>query len=48
MTRTRENIKLAIAITGCFVVFGLVGAGFWGLFELITGYTENLFRLAGY
>ena len=48
MTRTIDNIKLAMAVTGCFVAMGLVGAGFWWLFEMVTGYTNNLFRLAGF
>lgn len=42
-----ENIKLTIAIVVLFVVFGLVGACMWHVFELITGYTEGLFRMAG-
>lgn len=48
MTRTLENLKLAMAVTGCFVTMGLVGAGFWWVFELVTNYTANLFKLAGY
>ena len=48
MNRTLENLKFAMAVTGCFVAMGLVGAGFWWLFELVTGYTAGLFALAGY
>lgn len=48
MTRTLDNIKFALGIVGCFVVFGLVASGFWWLFEMIAGYTDGLFRLAGY
>lgn len=47
MNRTLDNIKFAMAVTGCFVAMGLVGAGFWWLFELVTGYTDGLFRMAG-
>lgn len=47
MTRTLENIKFVMAVTGCFVAMGLVGAGFWWLFELLTGYTDGLFCMAG-
>lgn len=48
MNRTLDNIKLAMAVTGCFIAMGLVGACFWWLFEMVTGYTNNLFRLAGF
>ena len=47
MNRTLDNIKYVMAVTGCFVAMGLVGAGFWWLFELVTGYTDGLFRMAG-
>ena len=48
MNRTIDNIKLAFGITGCFIAMGLIGAGFWHLFELVTGYTAGLFRMAGF
>ena len=48
MTCTLDNIKYAMAMVGIFVFLGLVGSGFWWVFELITGYTANLFKLAGY
>ena len=48
MSRTIDNIKFAFSLVGCFVVCGLIASGFWWLFELITGYTDNLLRLAGY
>lgn len=48
MNRTLDNIRIAFAIVGIFVFLGLVGAGLWHLFELATGYTEGLFRMAGY
>lgn len=48
MNRTLENIKFVMALTGCFVAMGLVGAGFWWLFDLCTGHTANIFTLAGY
>ena len=48
MNRTLDNIKLVMAATGCFVAMGLVGAVFWHLFELVTGYTAGLFRMAGF
>ena len=48
MNRTLDNLKLAMAVTGCFVATGLVAAGFWWLFELVTGYTAGLVALAGY
>lgn len=47
MTRTLDNIKYAMSMIGIFVVLGLVGSGFWWLFELVTGYTDGLFRMAG-
>ena len=47
MNRTLENIKYVMAMTGIFVLLGLVGSVFWWVFELITGYTEGLFRMAG-
>jgi hypothetical protein len=48
MHRTLDNIRIAFAIVGIFVFLGFVGAGLWHLFELATGYTEGLFRMAGY
>ena len=48
MNRTFENFKLAMAVTGCFVASGLLAAGFWWLFDLLTGHTAWLFALAGY
>lgn len=48
MHRTLDNIRIAFAIIGIFVFLGFVGAGLWHLFELATGYTEGLFRMAGY
>ena len=48
MNRTLDNIKIALAMIAIFVFCGLVFAGFWHLFELATGYTEGLFRMAGY
>ena len=48
MKHTIESVKLAMAVTGCFVAMGLVGAGFWWLFDLCTGHTAWLFALAGY
>ena len=47
MNRTLDNIKYAMAMVGIFVFLGLVGSVFWWLFELVTGYTDGLFRLAG-
>ena len=48
MNNTLDNIKIALAMIAIFVFCGLVFAGFWHLFELATGYTEGLFRMAGY
>ena len=48
MNRTLDNIKIALATIAIFVFMGLVGAGLWHLFELATGYTDGLFRMAGY
>lgn len=48
MNRTLDNIKYAMAMIGIFVFLGFVGSGFWWLFELATGYTEGLFRMAGF
>ena len=48
MNNTFDNIKIALAMIAIFVFMGLVGAGFWHLFELVTGYTAGLFALAGY
>lgn len=48
MNRTLDNIRIALAMIAIFVVGSLVGAGLWHLFELATGYTANLFRMAGY
>jgi hypothetical protein len=48
MNRTLDNIRIAFAIVGIFVFLGFVGAGLWHLFELATGHTEGLFRMAGY
>lgn len=48
MTRTLDLLKSALAYAAFLFVLGLVGAGFWHLFEMITGYTENIFRMAGY
>ena len=48
MNRTLENFKLAMAVTGCFVASGLLAAGFWWLFELLTGYTATIVKMAGY
>lgn len=48
MNRTLDNIKYAMSMIGIFVVLGLVGSGFWWLFELFTNNMANLFKLAGY
>ena len=48
MNRTLDNIRSALAMIAIFVFMGFVGAGLWHLFELATGYTEGLFRMAGY
>lgn len=48
MNNTFDNIKIALAMIAIFIFMGFVGAGFWHLFELVTGYTANLFTLAGY
>lgn len=48
MNRTLDNIKYAMAMIGIFVFLGFVGSGFWWLFELVTNYTANLFKLAGF
>lgn len=48
MNRTLDNIRYAMAMVGIFVFLGLVGSGLWALFELITGYTANIFNLAGF
>ena len=48
MNNTLDNIKIALAMIAIFVFCGLVFAGFWHLFELVTNYTANLFTLAGY
>lgn len=48
MTRTHDLLKSALAYAAFLVALGLVGGCLWELFELITGYTENIFRLAGY
>ena len=48
MNRTIDNIKLAFGIAGCFIALGFVASGFWWLFEMITGYTDALVRMAGY
>ena len=48
MNRTLDNIKIALAMIAIFIFCGFVFAGFWHLFELATGYTEGLFRMAGY
>ena len=48
MNRTLDNIKYAMAMAGIFIFLGLVGSGLWHLFELLTGYTEGLFRMAGF
>ena len=48
MNRTLDNIKYAMSMIGIFVVLGLVGSGFWWLFELFTGYTDTIVRMAGY
>lgn len=48
MNNTLESIKYAMSMVGIFVCVGLVASGFFWLFELVTGYTANLFKLAGY
>ena len=48
MNRTLDNIRYAMAMVGIFVFLGLVGSGLWALFELITGYTDTIVRMAGY
>ena len=48
MNNTLDSIKIALAMIAIFVFLGFVFAGFWHLFELATGYTEGLFRMAGY
>ena len=48
MNRTLDNIRIAMGFIGFFVVLGFVSVGFWHLFELATGYTANLFKLAGF
>ena len=48
MNNTLDNIKIALAMIAIFIFMGFVGAGFWHLFELATGCTEGLFRMAGY
>ena len=48
MNRTLDNIRYAMPMIGIFAVLGLVGSGLWALFELVTNYTANLFKLAGY
>lgn len=48
MNRTLDNLLTAFAIVGIFVFLGLVGAGLWHLFELATGYTDTIVRMAGY
>lgn len=47
MNRTLDNIKFAMAITAIFILMGFVASGIWWLFELVTGYTDGLFRMAG-
>ena len=48
MKHTIDSIKIALATGAIFVFMGLVGAGFWHLFEFVTNYTANIFTLAGY
>lgn len=48
MNNTFDNIRIAFAIVGIFVFLGLVFAGLWHLFELATGYTDTIVRMAGY
>ena len=48
MNNTLESIKYAMSMVGIFVCVGLVASGFFWLFELVSGYTANLFKLAGY
>ena len=47
MNRTLDNIRIAMALVAIFVLFGFVASGFWWLFELLTGYTDGLVRMAG-
>ena len=48
MNHTIESIKYAMGMVGVFVLVGLIGSGFWWLFEILTNYTANIFKLAGY
>ena len=48
MQKSINNLRVAFGIVGCFVVCGLIASGFWWIFEMITGYTANLFALAGF
>ena len=48
MNRTLDNIRIAMAIAAIFILTGLVASGFWWLFEILTNYTANIFKLAGY
>ena len=48
MNRTLDSFLYVMAMAAIFVFLGLVGSGFFWLFELVTGYTANLFKLAGF
>lgn len=48
MNHTLESIKYAMSMVGIFVCVGLVASGFYWLFELMTGHTANIFKLAGF
>ena len=48
MNHHLETLKYAMSMIGIFVFLGLVGSGLWHLFELATGFTASLFKLAGY
>lgn len=43
-----ETLKYAMSMVGIFVCVGLIASGFFWLFELVSGYTANIFKLAGY